>query len=256
MERTIAEAPQAHRNPRGRNGGNNNNGGMPAPGPTARRRLIHSFRTFLGQEEEFFRVLLGRLAASLYPADLAGLRSLGVVVDRDEGEEQFEAQRTDEERKARRNRAVPLAHKALICFGDLARYRELYNEPGGGPAATGKKDGGGKRGGKGKAEGGERKPKNWARAAECYHQARLLLPDNGELSLVHSTLRPTLILLRARRQSLEPARGTFAIRRRPPLLDLSLLSCALRSIALSDRAHQPRDHVRESCCEVVLGGWR
>ncbi|ORY89353.1 hypothetical protein BCR35DRAFT_300502 [Leucosporidium creatinivorum] len=182
MDKTIAESPQAHR--RGPRGGGLG-GAMPPPGPTARRRLIHSFRTFLGQEEDFYRVLLGRLAASLYPSDLVGLRTLGVVVDYG-GEEEEEVQRTDEERKSLRSKAVPLAHKALICFGDLARYRELYNEANGG---GGKKEGGGGGGGrrgKGKTEsataGGERKVKNWSRAAECYHQARLLLPDNGNPS--------------------------------------------------------------------------
>lgn len=159
---------------------------MPPPGPTARRRLIQSFRTFLGQEEDFYRIMLGRLAASLRPSDLAGLRTLGVVIEYDEGEEEVEAQRSEEEKKTRRNKAVPLAHKALICYGDLARYRELYNDAGG-PKKDAASGGGGRRS---KGKGGEattapeRKVKNWSRAAECYHQARLLLPDNGGCRLV------------------------------------------------------------------------
>ena len=208
MDKTIADAPNAHRGgapnlsrgggPRAPSvSGSNGGGGGRAnniPGPTARRRLIHSFRAFLGQEEDFFRALLARLATSLYPADLAGLRALGVPIESDEAgtagddgeEDSFGEQATPfspEEAAQRRHAAVPLAHKALICFGDLARYRELYNEPGAGnphgaqPRTVVASDAGGK---KVRNKGdGERKAKNWTRAAECYHQARLLFPDNG-----------------------------------------------------------------------------
>ena len=182
MDKIIAESPQAHRRSRGAGLG----GGMPPPGPTARRRLVQSFRTFLGQEEDFYRILLGRLAASLRPSDLVGLRTIGVVLEYDEGEEELDAQRSAEEKKSRRSKAVPLAHKALICFGDLARYRELYDEAGG-PKKVAASSEGGRRG---KGKGGEataapeRKIKNWSRAAECYHQARLLIPDNGETQRV------------------------------------------------------------------------
>ncbi|KAK4702215.1 hypothetical protein P7C70_g4013, partial [Phenoliferia sp. Uapishka_3] len=203
MDKIIAEAPNAHRGGGGARGhgpgGGTASGGSGGsgranniPGPTARRRLIHSFRAFLGQEEEFFRALLSRLAVSLYPSDLAGLRSLGVSIDQgeeangDNGEDDSfgeAAGLSPEVTAQRRNAAVPLAHKALICFGDLARYRELYNEPGAGNPHAGtqpRPENGGKKG-RGKGDG-ERKTKNWTRAAECYHQARLLLPDNGNPS--------------------------------------------------------------------------
>lgn len=196
MEKAIAEAPNAHRG-KGRNG---RGGPMPGgaggargnniPGPTARRRLVQSFRTFLKQEEEFFRTLLSRLAVSLYPSDLAGLKSLGVVTPTPEEDDESGVHVTPsaEERKARRSSAVALAHKALICFGDLARYRELYNEPGTGAPSIGAGDGDHKERRaveKGKSDG-DRKLKNWTRAAECYHQARLLLPDNGSSSFLYS----------------------------------------------------------------------
>lgn len=207
MDKAIAEAPAGHRGgARGVGGGNRGanpttatNGGSggrgnSAPGPTARRRLIHSFRTFLGAEEEFFGGMLSKLSGSLYSTDLAGLRSLGINVSMDEGDE-GELTLSAEEKKTQRERAVPLAHKALICFGDLARYRELYNEPGAGipnpgavnkPEAESNKKGRGRENSGGRKTEGERKVKNWSRAAECYHQARLLIPDNGSSLLFAS----------------------------------------------------------------------
>lgn len=139
----------------------------PAPGHTARRRLVASFRAFLAKEEAFFSALLARFAHALAPSHLAGLRALGVQLeDTDPDDDSIP---TPDEQHAIRDRIVPLAHKALICFGDLARYREQYRDV---PSA--KKDGAGKQ-----AKRAPDPPKNWQRAAECYHQARLLLPDNG-----------------------------------------------------------------------------
>lgn len=101
---------------------------------------------------------------------------------------------SDEERRARRAAVLPLAHKALVCFGDLARYAELYSDagaagpaPAAGGAGPGRKGGRGGRGGKGGAAAqavaaAERRSKSYVKAAECYNQARLLLPDNGNPS--------------------------------------------------------------------------
>ncbi|SCV72273.1 BQ2448_4967 [Microbotryum intermedium] len=171
MDKALAEAPQAHRKGGAR-------GEPPPPGPTARRKLVHSFRTFLAKEEEYFATLLGRLASDLGPNDLEGFKALGVVVDPVEVVEGVPPRSDDDKRRAR-SKAVPLVHKALICFGDLARYRELFNEHSG-PHA---KERGGRRGNKSKATsdgGSERnKPKNYSRASACYVQAKMLMPENG-----------------------------------------------------------------------------
>ena len=194
MDKAIADAPRAHRGAPGQNrgGGGGGRSGNSAPGPTARRKLIHAFRTFLSAEEEFFRTLIGRLAATgLGPGDVEGLRGLGVVVDLVDPATGRDWNWSEEERRQRRAATVPLAHKALICFGDLARYRELYNEPGlpstnpitgGGRKESANGRRGGRGGGRDKPDPAERKPKNWTRAGECYEQARLLLPDNGNPS--------------------------------------------------------------------------
>lgn len=256
MEKAIAEAPNAHRGGRGRGGPAGGGGGgrsNSAPGPTARRRLIHSFRTFLGEEEEFFRTLLSRLATSLLPPDLAGLRALGVTISQaqpDDGQEREEL--STEEKLARRAGAVPLAHKALICFGDLARYRELYSEPAAGTpnpvtGGGGRRDKGAK-GTKGKPEG-ERKVKNWSRAAECYHQARLLLPDNGAPSPLLTARAVSLTTYR--REPFESACCSSTVRQRSPLLDLPLLPRPLRSLAVPYRANQPGHHLRQSRFSLV-----
>ncbi|KDE02584.1 hypothetical protein MVLG_06867 [Microbotryum lychnidis-dioicae p1A1 Lamole] len=200
MDKTLAEAPQAHR----KGGGGAARGEPPPPGPTARRKLVHSFRTFLAKEEEYFTTLLGRLASDLSPNDLEGFNALGVVVEPVEVVEGLPPTSEEDKRRAR-SKAVPLVHKALICFGDLARYRELFNEHSG-PQA---KERGGRRGNKSKvtsAGGSERnKPKNYSRASACYTQARLLIPENGnpsnQLAVIsgytHDTLSSTYHYFRA-----------------------------------------------------------
>lgn len=71
--------------------------------------------------------------------------------------------------KAASAQALLMCHRALIYCGDLARYQELYAE-------SEAKGSGGQR----RAATEERRLRNYAKAAECYHQARLLVPDNGK----------------------------------------------------------------------------
>lgn len=75
------------------------------------------------------------------------------------------------QQKAASAQAVLLCHRALIYCGDLSRYQELYAESEG-------------RGGQRRAATEERRQHNYAKAAECYHQARLLVPDNGSLNML------------------------------------------------------------------------
>ncbi|KAJ3507371.1 hypothetical protein NLJ89_g6337 [Agrocybe chaxingu] len=74
--------------------------------------------------------------------------------------------------------------KALICLGDIARYRELYNESNGRPRAghddmTTPRRGRNKRGG---APELPIRPRNYDKAQQCYEQARLLVPYEGNPS--------------------------------------------------------------------------
>ncbi|CEQ39521.1 SPOSA6832_01046, partial [Sporobolomyces salmonicolor] len=161
LDKAIAEAPRAHKgkNKRGGNGGDIQL--PPAPGPVARRKLLHSFRQFLGAEEEFWRTLCGRFASRLYPEEADELRGLGILASAFSATSENDARHvepsTEEEKKALRAGVLPLAHKALICFGDLARYSELYSD-GSGSGFAALKERGGKRGGK-QGGGADRKVK-------------------------------------------------------------------------------------------------
>ena len=196
LDKQIAAAPKGHKN-KNRDRNQIGNGGdiLPAAvGPVARRKLIHSFRQFLGKEEEFWRTLCGRFASRLYPEEAAELRSVGIVATsflsaNDPGLPESHAVPDHVAQEVERDRlragVLPLAHKALICFGDLARYSELYSENSVGqpPVESHKGRGrGGRRGGKaaGNAPAADRRIKTYTKAAECYSQARLLLPDNGQ----------------------------------------------------------------------------
>ncbi|SGZ26577.1 BQ5605_C024g09944 [Microbotryum silenes-dioicae] len=174
MDKTLAEAPQPHR----KGGGGAARGEPPPPGPTARRKLVHSFRTFLAKEEEYFTTLLGRLASDLSPNDLEGFNALGVVVEPVESW-----------------RASPRHRKRTSAEPD---QRPCHSQ-----------GAGGRRGNKSKvtsAGGSERnKPKNYSRASACYTQARLLIPENGnpsnQLAVIsgytHDTLSSTYHYFRA-----------------------------------------------------------
>ncbi|KAM0791259.1 hypothetical protein ACM66B_005735 [Microbotryomycetes sp. NB124-2] len=181
MDKTIAHAPQAHRKSRrDRNGQQPQNAQQqqqPPPGPTARRKLSHRFKTFVAAEEEFYKVLLQRLASNLTRDDVAGLKALGIVVETTEPAQSDHSDDVDTLSK-QRTRALPLVHRALIYFGDLARYKEMFSDPN--PTKEGAPPGR-KRGKSRLPEAGD-KAKTYTRAAECYHQARLLMPDDGNPS--------------------------------------------------------------------------
>ncbi|BGP55765.1 hypothetical protein JCM8202v2_003372 [Rhodotorula sphaerocarpa] len=198
LDKQIASAPKAHKN-KNKDRNQIGNGGEVLPaavGPVARRKVVHSFRQFLGKEEDFWRTLCGRFASRLYPEEAAELRTVGIIasafLSSDHGsfaqnataQNGQDAPAEGSERDALRADVLPLAHKALICFGDLARYSELYSETQAAPAADagrGRGRGGKRGGGKGPAAA-DRRTKTYTRAAECYNQARLLLPDNGNPS--------------------------------------------------------------------------
>ena len=141
------------------------------PNPAQRRRLLHSFRDFLAKEETFWRDLLIRIVG-VFDVEEAKtpLRLLQIGVGDWEADPHFAGN------KEIHDQAVLLCHKTLICFGDLARYRELYSES---KAQNQPKPRGGKLAPK-PADGP--KEKTWARAYEAYHQARLLVPDDGNPS--------------------------------------------------------------------------
>lgn len=156
---------------------------------------MHTFRQFLSKEEDFWRTICGRLASRLLPEEADELRSLGIIAsafsfssEEGIGAPPPRADDDDDDEdatRARRTAVLPLVHKALICFGDLARYSELYSEEPPKPAVTANGRGRGGKGGK-QAQQPSVKVRNFSKAAECYNKARLLLPDNGASSSLSS----------------------------------------------------------------------
>lgn len=190
-------------------------------GPVEHRKFIQRFRQFLADEEKFWTQLIVRLRRSfaLYEAHPT-LVALGILSATDDsanpisniantanpadgsetregavsthGRNHFQfppedttvdvAPSTPVERETR----LAILSKALICLGDIARYRELYNEAGGRPRAGHEDSGPAKRGRN--RRGGPvpldavPRPRNYDKAQQCYEQARLLVPYEGNPS--------------------------------------------------------------------------
>jgi len=182
-------------------------------GPVEYRKLMQRFRQFLAEEEKFWTQLIGRLRRSfgldeaqstlvalrILPSDEATGQDNSEQLQHREGpttngRNQFQfppedsspsvLPRSPTERAGR----LAILSKALVCLGDIARYRERYNESGGRPKAGHeetslpvRKIARNKRGG---APGMEAIPRarNYDRAQQCYEQARLLVPYEGNPS--------------------------------------------------------------------------
>ena len=173
----------------------------PYHGVVEHRKLIQRFKQFLADEERFWRQLILRLFRlfDLHEAREA-LVVLGLLDETDEGAASVDADgmdgngrnhfqfpprdplldlspKTSDEREAK----ISTLSKALICLGDIARYREQYNESNGRPRA-GQDDniparrGRNRRGGPPEAVA---RPRNYDKARHCYEQARFLVPHEG-----------------------------------------------------------------------------
>ncbi|PPQ99312.1 hypothetical protein CVT24_009180 [Panaeolus cyanescens] len=174
-------------------------------GVVEHRKLLQRFQKFLADEEKFWTQLILRIRRlfDLQEAEEA-LRTVGLLANghdvempdaRDaamhgaNGRNHFQfppedpgvtfAPATPEERESR----LSILTKSLVCLGDIARYRELYNESNGRPRA-GHEDGGPSRRGRNRRGGGETatRARNYDKARQCYEQARSLLPHEGNPS--------------------------------------------------------------------------
>ncbi|GLB39767.1 putative telomerase activating protein Est1 [Lyophyllum shimeji] len=172
------------------------------------RKLVSRFRQFLAEEEKFWSQLVVRLRRS-FALDEAtpALVALGIIAGTEDsilnapevadgagippqGRNHFQFPPedastpfvpTNAEEKAS---WLAVLSKALVCLGDIARYRELYNESGGRPRA-GHEEGGPTRRGRNRRGGQDEpipRPRNYEKAQQCYEQARLLVPDDGNPS--------------------------------------------------------------------------
>lgn len=154
-------------------------------GPVEHRKLVTRLRQFLGEEEKFYAQLLIRFQIQFELKETHGaLVKVGVLsVDPDEvraneggrnmfPEEEITPCKSAEEHRQR----LATFTKLLVCLGDIARYREQYND------GRGRSKGGNDRKGKRAAQEVIIRPKNYGRAQTMYEQARLLVPDDGNAS--------------------------------------------------------------------------
>lgn len=181
-------------------------------GPVEYRKLMQRFRQFLSEEEKFWIQFVVRYQRSfalhqarptlvalniLTPLDDANLPSLpdsgdtSGVSNQNHGRNYFyfpPEESTPTPDPAEHESRLAILSKAIVCLGDIARYRELYNEAGGRPKA-GHEDGTApaKRGGRGRRGGipgfdSIPRARNYDKAIQCYEQARLLVPYEGNSS--------------------------------------------------------------------------
>ena len=200
LERTLQSAPR-HQPPR--QGGH---------GPVEYRKLMQRFRQFLADEEKFWTQFVVRYQRSfalhqarpvlsalniLALSDDANLPSLpdsgdsNGVSTQNHGRNHFSfppEESTPAPDPAEHESRLGILSKAIVCLGDIARYRELYNEAGGRPKA-GHEDGTvpARRGGRGRRGGipgldSIPRARNYDKAIQCYEQARLLVPYEGNSS--------------------------------------------------------------------------
>ncbi|KZT01341.1 uncharacterized protein LAESUDRAFT_486112 [Laetiporus sulphureus 93-53] len=193
------------------------------------RKLLQRFRQYLSEEEKFWVQLIFRIRRVFALDDAQGaldeLANINIVPEDTavQGEtpkrnqHQFPPEAdaihpitstaTPEQRQSR----IAILSKALICLGDIERYKEQYNEAGGRPRA-GHEDGPPAsapvgRGGRGKRGGAANvvpapvvpRMRNYEKAERCYKQARLLLPHDGnawhQLAVLKSYQKETFDLL-------------------------------------------------------------
>lgn len=213
LDRAIHSAPRQNQQQQGQGQGQGQGQqqgrGHGGHGVVEYRKLLQRFRQFLADEEKFWIQLIVRIRRIFQLDDAQGVLSdLGIVPEEPPAPENGPPRRnhfqfpsdadvaaaapslTPSTREQRDSRMAILS-KALVCLGDIERYKEQYNEAGGRPRA-GHEDGppaagaNGNQKGRGKKGGanGPQPPiiprmRNYDKAQQCYQQARILLPQDG-----------------------------------------------------------------------------
>lgn len=172
-------------------------------GPVEYRKLMQRFRQFLAEEERFWAKLIDRLQRSFGLDEAhAAVASLGIAADDAvaptdgdlsprtlNGRNHFQfplEEPSPSQSPADRAGRMAILSKAMVCLGDIARYRELYNESNGRPKAGHEESSPSRRGGRNKRGAPGMEPvsraRNYDKAQQCYEQARLLVPHEGNPS--------------------------------------------------------------------------
>ncbi|KAJ3809794.1 hypothetical protein F5876DRAFT_43157 [Lentinula aff. lateritia] len=162
-------------------------------GPVEYRKLLQRFRQFLAEEDKFWTQFVIRYHRSFDLIEAHDtLVTLGILSeDAGAGDEitpnngrnhfqfptsTFSLPPTAADRESR----LTILSKALVCLGDIARYREQYNEAGG-RSKVGPNDGA-RKSKRGNPHSDIPRPRNFAKARTCYEQARFLTPHDGNPS--------------------------------------------------------------------------
>lgn len=175
-------------------GANPTNGSNPGKskkhdsGPVEHRKVVQRFRQFLAEEEKFWIAFILRFTRS-FALDEARPHLEVLQLTRNADDPSLRKSTFPEEGHPippppnQREKKILMLVKALISLGDLARYREQYNERHGRPKA-GSEDVLPRWATKATRKLGENppRPRNYSRALACYTQARLLFPDAGHAS--------------------------------------------------------------------------
>ncbi|KAF9453313.1 hypothetical protein P691DRAFT_60717 [Macrolepiota fuliginosa MF-IS2] len=173
------------------------------------RKLIQRFRQFLAEEEKFWTLLVQRMYRTFGLTEARPvLAELGLLSESEEvaaantstnpeggdsihpggrisngrNHYQFPPENPDPTAvlptSSNRGSRLAIFSKALVCLGDIARYRELYNDSNGRPRAGHDSAMPTKR----KNRRGQEviaRARNYDKAQKCYDQARLLVPNEG-----------------------------------------------------------------------------
>jgi tetratricopeptide (TPR) repeat protein len=174
------------------------------------RKRISRFRQFLAEEEKFWTLLIQRMYRTFGLTEaLPALVELGLCSESQDGAAatshpnsetgdsthlnrgrfpngrnhyQFPPENPDSNafipRPEDRGGRLTIFSKALVCLGDIARYRELYNDSNGRPRAGHESMASSR---KKNRRGQEIAPRarNYDKAQRCYEQARALVPNEG-----------------------------------------------------------------------------
>ncbi|KIK68311.1 hypothetical protein GYMLUDRAFT_154330 [Collybiopsis luxurians FD-317 M1] len=164
-------------------------------GPVEHRKLLQRFRQFLAEEEKFWAQFVVRYYRS-FALDEAHpvLVTLGILSETEDPADEIPPTNSRNHFQfppstsfaptspADRESRLTIMSKALVCLGDIARYREQYNESGG-RSRVGPDEGGRRRPKRGGAPIADLpRPRNFDKARLCYQQAKVLTPHDGNPS--------------------------------------------------------------------------
>lgn len=192
-----AVAHQSAGDNHGQGRGHQSNHHGKSSGVVEHRKLVHRFRQFLAEEEKFWTSLIVRAMRVFALEDAQSTLSVLGIPIIDPPSMERSPSRTDRRNvfpseaatvapsPSQQEQKLIMLSKALVCLGDIARYREHYNEGGGRPRAgkdfhdESKSIGRGRGGRRGAVEQQPPRPRNYSKAQDCYERARLLVPDVG-----------------------------------------------------------------------------